>query len=102
MWRRMGRGWARAGAGNQQEQEGSPSICPMSAPDPDSSERLKCWEEEESTGEVLGAGGAVGAQVSTKEPLSSRERWHQRLGEERGRGGPRQDRDTTQSRQSKA
>lgn len=45
----------------QHEQAGSPTICTLSAPDPGRSEKGRCPEEEESTGEVLRAGGAVGA-----------------------------------------
>lgn len=68
--RRMGRGWAREGARKQQEQEGSPTVCTMSAPDPGSSGKGRCLEEEESTGEALRAG--VGARVST-ESINSQE-----------------------------
>lgn len=69
----MGRGWARERAWKQQEQEGSSAICTMSAPDPGSSEKGRCPEEEESTGEILRAGGAVGAWGEHVEPRNSRE-----------------------------
>lgn len=44
--RRMGRGWARGRAWEQQEQEGSLSTCPTSAPDVGSSEKGRCLEGE--------------------------------------------------------